>query len=193
MSNGGFWFIAAVKELRLNPSDVFPPTQIIADPVVVEHVKEKTVGEYAHRMRTDEAFKKAQADWDKEKTELTKKLESAQGVAVKVASGEAFRAILKERKLVDDAGKPKDEKLVKFVTKNYEKGFKPESQDSIKKDLDKFMDGQVDEFKELFGEPKPGETGGGAGPAGGGSAGAADSGTEAVDLTDPKNNPLIPQ
>lgn len=181
--------IAALKEQRLNPSDVFQPTQIIGDPIVVEHVREKTVGEYAHRMRTDEAFQKATADWEKEKGELLKRVEKAEGVAIKVSAGEAFKATLKERKLVDEAGKPKDERLIKFITKNYEKSFKPESEASIKKDLDKFLDGTVDDFKDLFGEPKPGASGDGheepAPPAG--------AGAEGVDLTDPKNNDLIPR
>lgn len=184
---------AAIKELRLKPSDLFQPTEILGDPVVADHVREKTVGEYAHRKRTDEAFEKAKTDWEKEKSELVKKLDAAQGVAIKVASGEVFKAALKTRKLVDEAGKPRDEKLLKFINKNYERSFKPESQDSIQKDLDKFLDAQVDEWKDLgFGDATPpaGE-GGGQTPPGGGPSAAAGEG--AVDLTDPKHNPLIPQ
>ncbi len=181
--------IAALKEQRLNPSDVFQPTQIIGDPIVVEHVKEKTVGEYAHRMRTDEAFQKATADWEKEKGALLQRAEKAEGVAIKVSAGEALKATLKERKLVDEAGKPKDERLIRFISKNYDKSFKPESEATLKKDLDKFLDGTVDDFKDLFGDQKPGAPGGGTNEP----APPAGAGAEGVDLTDPKNNPLIPQ
>ena len=184
--------IAGIKDLRLNPSDLFQPTQIIGDPIVAEHVREKTVGEYAHRMRTDEAFQKAKGDWDKEKGDLVKRAEKAEGVAIKVSSGEALKTTLKERKLVDDTGKPKDEKLVKFINKNYEKSFKPTDEASLKKDLDKFLDGAVDDFKDLFGEPKPGAGEGGDAAAAAAAAAAGGSGAGA-DLTDPKNNPLIPQ
>ncbi len=185
----------AISDGKYKPSEVFDGKTLVEDPFIVGHIKEAKGDEYFARKRSESEFAEKVKKLEDEKKGLETKVGELTATALKITSGGKFQAALKERKLVDDAGKPKDEKLIKFITKNYEKSFKPTDEASLKKDLDNFMDGQVDDFKELFGQPGGGATGGG-GAAGGGQElppGGGSAGAEGVDLTDPNNNPLIPK
>jgi hypothetical protein len=104
-----------------------------------------------------------------------------------VTGREALAATLKERKLDGDA------KFQKFIAKVFEKAFTPTEEAALKKDVDKFVDGQIDEYADLTGtKPQVGAKGGTNDDEDkGGGVGADDKGTAEGDLTDPKNNPLI--
>jgi len=180
---------AAIQEGRFLPSQLFDGEVLVSDPVVRNHVKGEVAGEWNHRKRTDEAFDKARADWEKEKGDLTKQIGELKISAIKPKAAETLVAILKERKIDGNA------KLSKFVQKAVDKGFKPADEATLKKELDKFVDAQLDEFKDLFGDAEASGGGQGAGAKGGPGTGANEGtqGTKDEDLTDPKKNDFIPQ
>ncbi len=179
---------AAIQEGRFLPSQLFDGEVLVSDPVVRNHVKGEVAGEWNHRKRTDEAFDKARADWEKEKGDLTKQIGDLKISAIKPKAAETLVTILKERKIDGNA------KLSKFVQKAVDKGFTPADEATLKKDLDKFVDAQLDEFKDLFGDAEA--SGGGQRAGQGGPGTGANEGTPGVtgdDLTDPKKNDFIPQ
>lgn len=195
----------AIREANLTPSDVFSTRELLADGSVKEELEAKVPAnaEFA-RMRREvaDAEKRATESTtraekaEKELGETKGKLTDASGKLVKITARESLAAALKERKLVGDDGKPKDERFIKFVNKAFDKSFVPGEPESLKKELDKFLDVQADDYKDLFGEPEGGGKGlpakkgsGGTGPGGDdkGTGGPGD-----VDLTKPENNDLIP-
>lgn len=138
-----------IKEEGLKPSDLFGREPLVDDPVVKGYVAEerKTAsgGEYAHRKRTDEAFDKAREDWEKEKGDLEGQVKTMKVEGAKIKSAELFGTKIKERKL--------DDKQSKFL-KSKQDQFTPEDLDSLDKEVDKFMDSTLEEFKataKIFG------------------------------------------
>ena len=132
-----------IKEGGLKPSDLFSNDDLTDDPFVKGFVKDAekaaSSGEYAHRKRTDTKFDTEREDWekkDKEKDDEIKKLK------VKDAKRDAvdlFATKIKERKL--------DKQQSQFVEKK-QKDFTPDDIENLDKEVDKFMDGAVEEFKE---------------------------------------------
>lgn len=173
----------AIQEGRFTPSQVFEAEDLTSDPVVRAHVKQEVAGEYAHRRRTDDAFDKARAEWEKKEKDLQGKIDIHSKAALKTKARETFDAILAERpKLKEDA------RLVKFIQKGFDKSFAPTDEAQVKAELNKFVDDQVTEFTELMGDTKP-------------TADKDKSQDKQVDgdtnrdktnLLDPKNNDLIP-
>lgn len=184
----------AIQELKARPSDVFEGAALVKDPFIIEHVKEEKGSEYYARKRN-------QTEFEEEKKKLTDKIKSledqisvGQKATLKTKAASTLETILKSR--------PKlaaDEKFSKYLRKVYEKDFTPGEEAALEKDINKFIDAQVDEYKDLVGEPgkdvkpKPGE--GKDGQAGAGGVGADNEGTgagEASEYTDPAKNDLIP-
>lgn len=143
----------AVKALRLRPSEVFGASELTADPVVNEHVNDRTKGEYAHRMRTDDALKKLQADFDARVAEAVKphqeKAARYEGIVIKTTAAQKLASVAKERKL--------DEKQAKFLTGELE-AFKCADEAKLDADLGAFIDGSLKKYNamaELLGVAKP--------------------------------------
>jgi len=183
---------AAVRENKFSPSQLFTQSELVADPIVVDHVDEKTnnIKGYQIRKLTDAEAKVASLE------EANKTLTDQVGVLSKttlvVKGRDVFASILKDRKIDGD------EKFTHYVNKVYDKGFVPTDEAALKADLNKFVDAKIDEYKDYFGE----EVKVGAAPAGGGNGadgnkgvGADNKGTSTgggPDLMDPANNDLIP-
>jgi len=184
---------AAVREGKFSPSEIFPKDILAKDPLVSDVIEEKThdVKGYHIRKLTDA---EAQLNSLKEENATLKtQLGDLSKVTLKTKGRDIFDSILKDRKIDGD------EKFKKFVSRAYDKGFDPTEEAKLKDDLNRFVDTQVDEFKDIFGEEvKVGQTSGGGGGNGADTnkgVGADDKGTPAgggVDLLDPKNNELIP-
>ena len=124
---------------------------------IIEEQKQKAYGNYKHLERTDEAFTKARKEWEDEKKKIMDENKSLKIEGAKVKATELFGTKIKERKL--------DDKQSKFL-KSKQKGFTPEDLEALDKEVDKFMDTTLDEYKttaKIFGqkvEEKGEKTGG---------------------------------
>jgi hypothetical protein len=177
----------AIQESKFRPEDVFGPKVLQNDPFIQELVKEEA--EKESRRKGYETRKSGEIEKELEK--VKKDLETAQaeaknlkGTALKVKAEAVLETVLKARpKLVAD------EKFTKYVRKAYGKDFQPGEETTLQKDIEKFLDAQVDDYKEVFGEPgKEGDD-----RSKGGGVGASDSSGGKSDMSDPKNNPHIPK
>jgi len=170
----------AIQENKLQPSDVFASQVLISDAVVQERIEDmKDNLKMAGIRKLRESEEKVVA-LEAEKKTLAEKLSGHEKTIVKTQAKEAFDAMLTERPKLKE-----DPRLLKYVTKAFDR-FQPTDATRLKDELNKFMDDQVKEYQDVFGEPKPGdkqkpkpepEVGGDAGD----------------DLLNPKNNELIPQ
>lgn len=138
-----------VSEEGVSPSEVFGRDSLVDDPIVKgfmkEEIKEATAGEYAHRKRTDEKFGEKEKEWEKEKEKLESKIKELHTESAKVKAADLFSTKAKERKL--------DDKQVKFIEKKKD-SFNPEDPEKLEKEVDKFMDSALEEYKstaEIFG------------------------------------------
>lgn len=140
----------------ISPSEVFGREKIVDDPVVKGFVEEERKiagsGEYAHRKRTDEAFDKARKEWEEKEKNYKTEIQTGKIETSKIKAGELFTSKFKERKL--------DDKQIKFIEKK-KASFIPSEPEKLDKEVDKFMDTTLEEYKEtaeIFGqkvEPKP--------------------------------------
>jgi len=168
--------LAGIKELGLKPGDVFSVEVLVSDPGVHDKI-EKTGREAARRVKEEEADKLREQN-----EALSKKLKDAERAAVASKASSVIEALAASRKLT--------EQQTAFAKRNAA-AWKPEAdtEEALKAAADKFLDGQLTEFAEvtkLLGvEPKGAEDKGA--PNGDGMTAA-----DGADLTDPKNNPLIP-
>lgn len=132
----------AVKELGLNPSQVFDVSDIINDSKVAEKVKEdkKDVFSMSERIRQerDEAREKY-AKLENEKADSDKKLQQFQ---MQSKSSTFIDSLLTDRKL--------DDKAKAFVKRNL-KNFTATAtdEDGLKSELGKFVDNSNKEYQEL--------------------------------------------
>ena len=160
-----------IEQEGISPSDIFGRDSLIDDPIVKGYVDEErkmaSSGEYAHRKRTDAKFDEEKKDWEKDKTEKDEEIKKLKVEGAKRDATELFSSKIKERKL----DKPQSEFL-----KSKQGDFSPEDLEALDKEVDKFMDAKLEEFKEtakIFGhkteEPKGGEPKGGGEPGEGGS------------------------
>ena len=180
----------AVQESRFTPSDIFSATQLVSDPFIKDHVEEKINNAKGYDIRKRQELETKVATLETEKTALQGELASSKSSVIKTKARETFDAILKERpKLAADP------KLVKFVDKAFNKGFAPKEGADLKAELNKFIDDQVVEFTEIFGDGKAGGNGKDkteAEKAAEAAAAAAEETRDKTNLLDPKNNDLIP-
>ena len=73
---------------------------------------------------------------------------------------------------------------MKFVQRSFDKGFTPKDEAGIKDELNKFVDSQVTEFQELFGEQKSEEKPGGEKKPDAGNPPTADASLEELKKSD---------
>ena len=158
-----------IKAEKVSPSDLFGVEDLTTDPLVrsfletsVKELKSKLSGEYEARKRIEKGSDKDKdetSDEMKKKDDLIKKLQID---GAKVKSGELFTTKIKERKL--------DDKQSKFI-KSKQNDFSPEDPENTEKEVDKFMDDKLVEYKEtakIFGhktEETKEETKGGGEPS----------------------------
>jgi hypothetical protein len=179
----------AIQEGKYNPSDVFAPTVLTSDPFIREHVEEKINNAKGYDIRKRQELETKAAALEAEKKALQDELASSRTSVLKTKAKETFETVLIERPKLKG-----DERLTRFVRKQFEKSFAPTDEAKLKDELNKFVDGQVVEFQELFGEP--GKGGGkektDAERAAEAAAAAAEENRDKTDLLNPKNNDLIP-
>jgi len=160
-----------IGEEGISPSEIFGRDSLIDDPVVKGYVDEArkmaSSGEYAHRKRTDEKFTDERKKWDEEKEKKDKEIKELKVEGAKVKATELFGTKMKERKV---------DKQQEAFLKSKQSDFLPEDLESLDKEVDKFMDAKLEEYKktaEIFGhktEEKKEETKGGGEPGEGGSS-----------------------
>jgi len=152
-----------IKEEKIRPSRLFGMDILSEDPVVKGIVKEEidnaVTAEYTHRKRVGDRFDNDKEEWEKEKKKLEDENKTLKIEGAKIKAADLFSAKAKERKL--------DDKQIKFIEARID-NFTPEDLDNTDKEVDKFMDNALDDYKktaEIFGqkaETKEGkdETGG---------------------------------
>jgi len=183
----------AVQEGKFGPSDVFAPTALTSDPFIKEHVEEKINNAKGYQIRKVQEFETKVAALEVEKKALQDELASSKTSVLKTRAKETFEAVLTERLKLKE-----DERLSKFVRKQFEKGFTPADEAKLKDDLNKFVDTRVSEYQELFGESKGGgKTKDGEPKAGGGKPAPGNSDTDEgekdASLDDLKKSDLFPK
>jgi hypothetical protein len=179
----------AISDGKYKPSDLFDGRTLVEDPFIIGHMKEGKTDEYFARKRSESELADKIKKMEDENKALKDQVQTLSGNALKTKAKETFEAVLIERpKLKEDV------RLSKFVRKQFDKSFAPTDEAKLKDDLNKFVDGQVTEFQELFGEP--GKGGGkektDAERAAEAAAAAAEETRDKTNLLNPKNNDLIP-
>lgn len=132
-----------IKEEKVKPSDLFSNDDLTGDPFIKGYVaderKAASSGEYAHRKRTDDKFDTDKAEWEKKDKEKDDEIKRLKITGAKRDSVDLFSKKIKERKL--------DKQQSQFV-ESKQKDFTPKDLDALDKEVDKFMDNAVEEFKE---------------------------------------------
>jgi len=175
----------AIQEGKHKPSDIFSPKELTSDPVIADYVDEKTTNLKGYQVRKLQEVDQKVETLEKEKKELMTKVEAHEKTIAKGRAKETFDKVIVERPKLKEDGR-----LLKFVQKAFEKSFDPKKEAELKKEIDEFVDSQVKEYQELFGEPGAGDKG----KSGGAPKAEPNAGGEQDDsLLNPKNNDLIPQ
>ena len=165
-----------IKEEKIVPSDLFGVEDLTGDPLVrgyldssVKELKGKLSGEYDARKRIEKGKEENKGEWEDEKKKLEEENKKLKTEGAKVKAAELFGTKIKERKL--------DDKQSKFL-KSKQNDFLPEDPEVLDKEVDKFMDTKLEEYKEtakIFGhktEEKEEE------PKGGGEPGKGEVGKD---------------
>jgi len=175
-----------IEEAGLSPSDVFGEEDLTQDLVVKKEIKKAVQGEYEHRKRTDEAFDKARADWEKEKSELQKRADELSSETAKLKVGGTLSVLAKERNL--------DDKQQKFVERNL-RLFEVKDADKVKEELDSFITEQLKEFDEVskLVTGEGGEDDKDKGKSKGTPSGDKDEPETNEDYENPEKNDFIPE
>jgi len=137
--------LSAVKQMRLSPSDVFSPSELIGDAFVKETLRqkdEKLAGEYSARQRNKQEHIDAEGALQTENKELKEKLAQLQAQDLNRAATEHLEKLMTERKL--------DPKQVAFV-KDRLSGLKVKNEDTIEKDAASFLDQTIEKYAEFAG------------------------------------------
>lgn len=171
----------AIKKGKFKPSEVFAEDDLKKDPYVSDIVS-RTGREAARRVRDEEV-----TEVKEQLKVITGERDTLSSQLMQVRSKSVLETLSQERKL--------DDKQKKFLDRKSET-FKTDSKDDagLKIDLNKFIDGALEEYRgiaELFGvkiDKQPEKENDPGTPA-------SDMGglqSDDSNLTDPKNNPLIP-
>ena len=162
-----------IKAEKVSPSDLFGVEDLIGDPLVtgfvdssIKELKSKLSGEYEARKRIEKDGSKDKDEKDEEMKKKDERIKELEIEGAKVKATELFGTKIKERKL----GKQQEAFL-----KSKQSDFTPEDPESLDKEVDKFLDKNVEEYKataKIFGhkvDEKKEETKGGGEPGEGGS------------------------
>jgi hypothetical protein len=133
-----------IKAEKINPGDLFTMGALSEDPSVQDLIKSESrsaqKGEYEHRKRTDKKFDEEREKWEAEKKELEGQIKALKPKAIQNDRDAAFKKIADSRKL--------DEKEIKFINRKLG-GFTPEKMEDLDKELDTFVDTQLEDFKVI--------------------------------------------
>lgn len=179
---------AGIREGKFKASDVFTERELAADPAVTELIREEG-NRAGYKARKFPELEEESARLKKEKEALEAKVAAHEKSMLKTQAKDTLAQVLKDRpKLAGDA------KFAKFLGKAFDKDFAPADAANLRRDLDRFVDAQVDEYKEIVGEP-----GGGAGSQDRDGQDGKDKPAEGdkalvkpEDFQDPKKNDFIP-
>lgn len=177
----------AIQESKFRLSDVFDPRVMLNDPFISELIKEES--EKLSRVKGYESRKagELEAELKKIKEESEKQIKEKDGkiAQLELASatmrvGELFAKKKEERKL--------DERQTKFLEAKMKK-FVPQKAEEVEKELDAYLDSQIDEFKtvakDVFGIEEEKKT-----DAKGGEANVRKESGSASKYLDPDLSPL---
>lgn len=141
-----------IKEGNLSPSDLFGVEALTADPLVkgfvdssLKELKGKLKGEFEARKRVEGEHETTETETDKEKKALVEENKKLKIETAKIMSKDLFSTKSKERKL--------DDKQNQFI-ESKQADFVPEDPEQLDKEVDKFMDEKIEEYKktaEIFG------------------------------------------
>jgi len=133
-----------IKAENVSPSDLFAIEDLITDASVkgyvesaVKETQNKLRGEAEQRRRGEEGLDKKAGEWEKEKEEKDKKIKDLEIKNAKREATDLFITKIKERKL----DKPQEAFL-----KSKQDNFEPEDLENLEKEVDKFMDKNVEEY-----------------------------------------------
>ena len=147
----------AISDGKYRPSDLFDGKALVEDPFIVGHVKEEKGNEYYARKRSESETTEKLKKLEDEKKALQDQLAAHAQATLKIKAKDTFEAVLGERPALKG-----DDRLSKYVRKQFERSFTPSEEAKLKDDLNKFTDAAVAEGQELFSEPgKAGTKGGG--------------------------------
>jgi len=159
---------AAIDEGRIQVDELFDMTEIGKNKAIQEHFQES--GNIKRYERLEKKFNESEKEWTDKEKGFEDKIKGLGIESAKVKSNDLFSKKAKDRKL--------DDKQVKFITAK-QPAFIPEDVESLDKEVDKFMDDTLDEYKlnaEIFGEKTevdPENKGGGEPGAEGGEGDAS--------------------
>ena len=162
-----------IKEEKIKPSRLFGMDVLSEDPVIKGIVKEEVdnaiTAEYTHRKRVGDRFDGDKEKWEEDKKKLEDENKKLKIESAKVKAADLFSTKAKERKL--------DDKQIKFIgTKQGD--FTPQDVDELEKEVDKFMDKKLEEYKDtakIFGHKTETKTETGTEPKGGSEPGEGGS------------------
>lgn len=173
--------IAAIKEAKLTAGDLFPEAELREDKAVAAIVESETEKERGYGSRQTKKVEKLEQRLAEKEAEFETALREAKGAAVRAQSRGTLDALMSERKL--------DEAQRKFVERYFDR-FETAAteEEALKGDLNKFLDGQLSEFRALAADVY-----GVDGKKGGeGETPGTPPGDGAGQEFGPGNNPLIP-
>ena len=135
---------AAIDEGRIQVDELYSMDEIGKNKTIQDHFQE--TGNIKRYERLEKKFEQDEKKWGIEKDKYEAKIKELGVEGAKVRANDLFGKKAKDRKL--------DDKQVKFITAK-QPAFTPEDVESLDKEVDKFMDDTLDEYKlnaEIFGE-----------------------------------------
>ena len=162
-----------IKAEKVSPDDLFGVEDLTTCPVVkgfvdstVKELKGKLSGEYDARKRVEKDVDKDKDERDEEVKKKDDEIKKLKIEGAKRDATELFSSKIKERKV---------DKQQEAFLKSKQSDFTPEDPEKLDKEVDAFMDANLEEYKataKIFGhktnEPKGGEPKGGGEPGEGG-------------------------
>ena len=162
-----------IKAEKVSPEDLFGVEELTTNPLVtafvdttVKALKSKLSGEYDARKRIEKDGGKDKDDATEEMKKKDDEIKKLKIDGAKRDATELFSSKMKERKI---------DKQQEAFLKSKQSDFTPENPENLDKEVDKFLDKNVEEYKataKIFGhktEEKKDEPKGGGEPGEGGS------------------------
>jgi len=140
----------AISDGKYRPSDLFDGRALVEDPFIVGHVKEEKSNEFYARKRSESELADKIKKLEDENKAFKDQIQTLSGSALSIKAKDVFKTVLTERPKLNE-----DKRLSRFIETRFSKDFKPAAEGSLKADIDKFVDAQVTEYQDLFGETKP--------------------------------------
>lgn len=128
---------------RVRPSEIFKKDDFKDDPAIKEYVKEEMSNEYNARKRVEKEHEDEKKKWEEEKQSYEKTVKDLKTKTISSTVDELFDSETDNRKLSDE-----EKRFIKRNLKHFEIE-NPEDETKVKESFSKFLDDQVDEFKEL--------------------------------------------